>query len=572
MKYEDIVRNIQTNKSLRDKYYRLSLRGNADEIRRNLRKDFNTYVKGDVTSVLKRQYKGYKITKNGYTYDANKKGWKDNNGKYLKRGRSYNGYQYNSDGTITKQEEKAGTIPRNWLVSAAIGENPAVMTASGYRVNYDGSIDFGVENEGVKKLRETLPIIGIIGLTSMAAPLAPASTIASNAAKTFIAGTIGGAAVNEINRTVQGRDETIGQTINRLSGDRIPEWLGEFTNPGYYVSPGVFTRGFFNNSVGKTSPPLKITRTPPKTLPAPTRRALPVPTRRLPDGWILTIPTKNPSIKNLQHAYGRWTNTNVPYFTNINYNYNSLKYPITRSIKPFDLKQGTLLSQISDYTNSFIKGSELSASQPPVKKSSKKRNPQYNKDNSQLTIQSTNTPNLKNTPTIQTSNTSSNSENTQIQSNNQKQKGRTSVTSNSENTQVQTENTQVQSNIQSIDITPNSENNINNIKPKSELNDSNSSNDFNSLNISLSQFKKELKSRNLTSNSELQKFLQQEHDDEFSKQLKKLIEKKLTSDGGVIDASDFNIKKKLHVSGRWGTGIIGAGDFADLYKVLFKKQ
>ena len=56
----------------------------------------------------------------------------------------------------------------NATIRASIAENPAVMTASGQRIERDGSVTFDHQDEpGVKQLRENLVDIGIGGLSAM---------------------------------------------------------------------------------------------------------------------------------------------------------------------------------------------------------------------------------------------------------------------------------------------------------------------------------------------------------------------------------------------------------------------
>ena len=98
-------------------------------------------------------------------FALNARKWKHGDGGFL------DNYFY--DGGDTDEPEKQNWFTR-MMLGAAMAENPAVATASGWEVSPNGQVTFDNDSEGVRQLRENLPIIGAAGIAGMglANPLA----------------------------------------------------------------------------------------------------------------------------------------------------------------------------------------------------------------------------------------------------------------------------------------------------------------------------------------------------------------------------------------------------------------
>ena len=109
---------------------------------------------------------------------------------------------YAGGGDKGKDDGKSGKLPlwQRMIQGATMAEAPAAMTAAGMEINPDGTITYGNDNEGVRKLRRNLAVIGATGATGAALP--GAINWLSSPANQIIAGKIampllGGATTNE---------------------------------------------------------------------------------------------------------------------------------------------------------------------------------------------------------------------------------------------------------------------------------------------------------------------------------------------------------------------------------------
>lgn len=196
-------------------------------------------------------------------YDKNKRRW-FRNGKILPLGAT--GYntkrkttvQYNSDGSMTNvsalpQKESSGDWFTNATLSAAMADNPAVATAVGYekdpttgKVTQDANWLDSKKRPDLDRLQKSIGTMGaLVTGANAAAAVAPTALGAGinsvgeylttpKVMTNLLSGAAGGEAVNMASNKLTGK--TVGQNISDQTNGVVPEWLGEFANPGYLMS------------------------------------------------------------------------------------------------------------------------------------------------------------------------------------------------------------------------------------------------------------------------------------------------------------------------------------------------
>lgn len=130
---------------------------------------------------------------------------------------------------------------QNAILTAQIAEAPAVMTASGWRVENDGTVTFGHENEpGVEALRNSLAVIGGTGLAAATAPWW--LPYAPQAAASYF----GGRAVDE-GAKLAGYDDFgdalvtgtgLGSVLEGTGWEQTARDVANWLNPGYFIPTG----------------------------------------------------------------------------------------------------------------------------------------------------------------------------------------------------------------------------------------------------------------------------------------------------------------------------------------------
>lgn len=134
---------------------------------------------------------------------------------------------------------KIGRMFTNATIGAANADSPAVMTASGWSRNKDGSWSYTTDSEGAQELRRNLAVLSGTAYipTAMAtAPLiAPGTTgdaVIGNAAGSMAIGT----ALEEGQRAITG--QSAGDIISsRLQQAGVPSILADAARPEYYINP-----------------------------------------------------------------------------------------------------------------------------------------------------------------------------------------------------------------------------------------------------------------------------------------------------------------------------------------------
>lgn len=157
-------------------------------------------------------------------------------------------------------DDDGNTVRLPWwqrmIQGATMAEAPAVMTAAGMEISPDGTITYGNDNEGVRRLRNNLAVIGAAGAAGAAFP--GAINWLSNPANQIIAGKIampllGGATTNEAVRQYTpwngwgdmlvrgtGLDEVMDYALLPREQQDFAYAGAEMTNPLFYAPYGKF--------------------------------------------------------------------------------------------------------------------------------------------------------------------------------------------------------------------------------------------------------------------------------------------------------------------------------------------
>lgn len=161
-------------------------------------------------------------------------------------------------------KEKKQPWWQRMFMTAAIADNPAVMTASGHKVESDGSVSIDNHNDpGVTQLREeALPtalkagLIGGAGLYGIATYGLP--TALSWTAKNIALPMLGGEVVNETTRRFSdNKYNTFGDFVYNGSGlsqvangtfaETPLRFISDMTNPGYLT--GLYAKSLVNSGI-----------------------------------------------------------------------------------------------------------------------------------------------------------------------------------------------------------------------------------------------------------------------------------------------------------------------------------
>lgn len=136
----------------------------------------------------------------------------------------------------------------NATMTAAMAENPAVMTASGYYKD-DKGWHQNPETKGAKQLSKTLAITGAAGLAAYTFPLWAPGTAAGTAIGNAAGSMAIGSGLEMAERKIAG--QSAGDYISRkLKSIGIPSVVSDMARPEYFINPtGAVARNVWN--IGK---------------------------------------------------------------------------------------------------------------------------------------------------------------------------------------------------------------------------------------------------------------------------------------------------------------------------------